>query len=250
MSDRTEKKAGALHSELRIELHTQYAINTWIGRPASDGKPSLIGMPLFFKLISRINRDSLADNPWADAALLEVETLLETASQQLQKWLDDIDALIAMLPANASISEATSAAPLNIGVHSHTPLGYRSVYLLVGFDQLILRVFQAHHYGLMSLKERKAWLHRGSHQIRRIFSVALRYRSHPVTRQDIASNNDVARQAIEQFGEVGRAVLLGTRRSRFSPPVSAESIKLLKAASRRQSRKEKAAKQEVHNDQQ
>ncbi|WP_276606705.1 AcaB family transcriptional regulator [Escherichia sp. E4385] len=62
MSDKTEKKAGALHSELRIELHTQYAINTWSGRPASDGKPSLIGMPLFFKLISRINRDSLADN--------------------------------------------------------------------------------------------------------------------------------------------------------------------------------------------
>ncbi|HGL4481284.1 TPA: AcaB family transcriptional regulator [Klebsiella oxytoca] len=97
MSDKTEKKAGALHSELRIELHTQYAINTWSGRSASDGKPSLIGMPLFFRLISRISRDSLADNPWADAALVEVETLLETASQQLQKWLNDIDALMAML---------------------------------------------------------------------------------------------------------------------------------------------------------
>jgi len=187
MSDKTDKKAGALHSELRIELHTQYAINTWSGRPASDGKPSLIGMPLFFRLISRINRDSLADNPWADVALVEVETLLETASQQLQKWLNEIDALMAMLPANASVSGVTSTAPLNIGVHSHTPLGYRCVYLLVGFDQLILRVFQAHHYGLMSLKERKAWLHRGSHQIRRIFSVALRYRSHPVTRQDIGT---------------------------------------------------------------
>ncbi|WP_279156735.1 AcaB family transcriptional regulator [Obesumbacterium proteus] len=61
---------------MRIELHTQYTINTWNGRPASDGKPSLIGMPLFFKLISQINRDSLADT-----ALLEVESLLETASQ-------------------------------------------------------------------------------------------------------------------------------------------------------------------------
>jgi integrating conjugative element protein (TIGR03761 family) len=140
MSDKTEKKAGALHSELRIELHTQYAINTWSGRPVSTGKPSLIGMPLFFRLISRINRDSLADNPWADAALVEVETLLETASQQLQKWLNDIDALMVMLPANASVSGVTSTAPLNIGVHSHTPLGYRCVYLLVGFDQLILRV--------------------------------------------------------------------------------------------------------------
>lgn len=57
MSNKTEKKAGSLHSELRIELHTQYAINTWNGRPASEGKPSLIGMPLFFRLISRINRD-------------------------------------------------------------------------------------------------------------------------------------------------------------------------------------------------
>ncbi|WP_423271214.1 PFL_4669 family integrating conjugative element protein [Escherichia coli] len=247
MSDKTEKKAGALHSELRIELHTQYAINTWSGRPASERKPSLIGMPLFFRLISRISRDSLADNPWADATLLEVETLLDTASQQLQHWLNDIDALMAMLPANASVSRVTSTAPLNIGVHSHTPLGYRCVYILVGFDQLILRVFQAHHYGLMSLKERKAWLHRGSHQIRRIFSVALRYRSHPVTRQDIASNNDIARQAIEQSGALGNAILLGTKRSRFSPPVSDESIKLLKAAFKRRSRQDKAAKREVQD---
>lgn len=230
MSDKTEKKAGVLHSELRIELHTQYAINTWSGRPASDGKPSLIGMPLFFRLISRINRDSLADNPWADAALLKVETLLETASQQLQHWLNEIDALMSMLPANISLSGVTSTAPLNIGVHSHTPLGYRCVYLLVGFDQLILRVFQAHHYGLMSLKERKAWLHRGSHQIRRIFSVALRYHSVPVTRQDLAAKNDVARQATERLGELDKAVLLGSRRSRFSPPVNAESLRLLNAA--------------------
>lgn len=74
------------------------------------------------------------------------------------------------------------------------------------------------------------------------------YRSHPVTRQDIASNNDVARQAIEQFGELDRTILLGIRRSRFSPPVSAESIKALKTAFKRQSRKEKAAKQEVQDD--
>lgn len=250
MSDKTEIKVGALYSSLHIELHTQYAINTWSGRPAAESKPSLIGMPLFFRLISRINRDSLVDNPWADATLLEIEALLESSSQQFQKWLSDIDALMSMLPIGISVSGATSTAPMNIGVHSHTPLGYRCVYLLVGFDQLILRVFQAHHYGLMSLKERKAWLHRGSHQIRKIFSVALRYRSKPVTRQDIASNNDVARQAIEQFGEVDRAILLGTRRSRFSPPVSAESIKLLKAAFKRQSRQGKAVNQEVQDDQQ
>ncbi|WP_115933995.1 PFL_4669 family integrating conjugative element protein [Escherichia coli] len=185
MSDKTEKKVGALHSE----PHTQYAINTWSGRPVSEGKPSLIGMPLFFQLISRINRDSLADNPWADTAQVEVETLLETASQQHQKCLNDIDALMAMLPADAFVSGVTSTALLNIGVHSHTPQGYCCVYLLVGFDQLISRVFQAHHYGLMSQKERNAWLHRGNHQIRHIFSVALHYRSHPVTRQDLASDN-------------------------------------------------------------
>lgn len=40
MSGKTQKKAGALHSELRIELHTQYAINTWSGISVSDGKPS------------------------------------------------------------------------------------------------------------------------------------------------------------------------------------------------------------------
>ncbi|VUS22584.1 AcaB family transcriptional regulator [Klebsiella spallanzanii] len=67
---------------------------------------------------------------------------------------------------------------------------------------------------------------------------------------NLMPDNDIARQAIEQFGELDRAILLGTRRSRFSPPVSAESIKALKASFKRQSRKEKAAKQEVQDDQQ
>ncbi|PLR35117.1 TIGR03761 family integrating conjugative element protein [Chimaeribacter californicus] len=225
------KKAGALHSELRIELHTQYAINTWTGRPASEGKPSLIGMPLFFRLISKINRDSLADNPYADAALLAIEAMLDSAAQQFQGWLDEINGLLAsQFPGPVSVSSVASTAPLDIAVHSHTPLGYRCVYLLVGFDQLILRVFQAHHYGLMSLKTRKEWLHRGSHQIRRIFTAALRYRSFPVTRLDIAGDTEIAHQAAAHFGELETAVLLGTRRSRFSPPANPESLKLLSKA--------------------
>lgn len=250
MTDKKEMKVGALHSELYIELQTQYAINIWNGRQASHGKHSLIGMPLFFRLMSQIYRDSLADNPWADAALVEAESLIDITNQQLQKWQRDLEEIMFMLPDNAFCTEGYSTSPLKIGVHSHTQLGYRSAYLLVASDQIIVTIFQVHHYGLISLKERKAWLHRVSHQIRCIFSIAQRYRSLPVTRQDIASNNANAQQAIKQLGKLDRAILLGTRRSRYSPSVNVESIRLLKSAFKSLSHQEEATKQAGPDDQQ
>ena len=230
MTDKPNHVPGALRANCTIELHSQYAINTWTGRPASPGKSSLIGIPSFFGLLARINRDSLADNPWADAALLAIEKQLVAGSQQMQRWLDEINELIvSQIPSAVKMSLAASNSPSTITVHSQTPLGYRCVYLLVGFDQLILRVFQASHYGLISLQTRKQWLSRGSNQIRRVLMIALRYKSVPVTRRDIALGNDAACHAIALLGNVSKEILLGEERCSFSAPVDAESIQVLRA---------------------
>lgn len=244
MTDNAEKKdgkkVGALHSELRIDLHTFYAISTWEGRGKSARKGKIIGMPQFFRLVSSINMDSLADNPYADAVMHQLETLIDEAHKNIQRLLDEANSLIAALPSGISLSSVVSSSPLNIGVHSHTPVGYRCVYLLVGFDQLALRLFQAHHYGFMSLKRRNKLLQEGGYQIRRIFTVAMDYRSFPVSRKVFVTQSEEIHQAQQYFGELDELVLFGKKRSRFSPPVNAESLRLLNKRLRHKSRDNKA----------
>lgn len=231
MTDNAEKKdskkVGVLHSELRIDLHTFYAISTWEGRGKSVRKGKIIGMPQFFRLVSNINKDSLADNPYADTVMYQLEKLIDDAHLNIQKLLTEADCHMSQQFPGITLSNTVSSAPLNIGVHSHTPLGYRCVYLLIGFDQLALKLFQAHHYGFISRQHRDHQLHQGGYQIRKIFSAAQHYRSFPVSRNMFATESEEFHQAQQYFGDVDREVLLGKKRSRFSPPVNAENLRLL-----------------------
>lgn len=235
------RKAGALRSALSIALNTDYAINLWQGRPPEktgekEGKnkerrQSLIfSMPAFIQKAGRINADSFNDNPYADQKMLELETLLQSASVRMNAELVALKESMSMLPPQATISEINCASPLNIGVFSRTPLGYRCVWLLVGFDQLAMQAFQAAHYGFISRQELHRSLRQGGYLIRQIYGAAQKYRFVQVNRHDFALQNAQYHQAIKNAGEIDEAILLGKKRSSFSPPVSKESIELLLAA--------------------
>ncbi|HBR4626732.1 TPA: TIGR03761 family integrating conjugative element protein [Klebsiella pneumoniae] len=215
---------GALRSELRIELHTRYAISLWQGRRSSEGKSAIMGMPRFFQLAGRINQDSLTDNPWADATMLHLEKLIGASHQQMQTLLDEVDALFADMPGSVKLTDCIAETALNVAVHSHTPIGYRCVYLLVGFDQLALRVFQAHFFGLISTQTKQQYLSSAGYAIRRIYGAAQRYRSVAVTRADVLANNDTAQQAIAALGEVSASVVSGQARSGFSPALNSPAL--------------------------
>lgn len=68
--------------------------------------------------------------------------------------VDEQDVTLKAIHARISLTDVSSVSPLNISVSSRTPLGYRCVWLLIGYDQLATKVFQASHYGLISGKER------------------------------------------------------------------------------------------------
>ena len=156
MADNTEKKAGkrtgALHSDLKIELHTHYATGLWQGRRAEKAdkgakeKPAIMGMPLFLHLASRINQDSLKNNPWADAAMLALEEKIGDAGEKMSQLIASLDKAMQVLPPGVSVSDVVVREPLDIRVDSNTPLGYRYVYLLIGFDQFAKKVQQAFHF--------------------------------------------------------------------------------------------------------
>src|SRR5438105_4575703 len=141
-----KNRAGALQSELHIELHTNYAIGLWEGRKAEKrddgkkGKQPIMGMPQFLHRATQINRDSMLNEPWADMAMLNLEEKIEYASQQMNELIATLDKQMSFVPSGVSITDAQAAETLDLTVFSGTPLGYRCVFLLMGFDQYAKRV--------------------------------------------------------------------------------------------------------------
>ncbi|MCG6490228.1 TIGR03761 family integrating conjugative element protein [Vibrio parahaemolyticus] len=177
MTDSTKNSAGTLTGGFHIELYTHYAAGIWNGRPGAGTKKKLIGVPPFLVLISRIHNDALTGNLAAGFVLSALEEKLLSAGHVFQQWQHELSMMIAGLPVNIIVSDVVSAQPLTVAVHCLNPLGYRFACLLAEFDQLALRILQAYHNGLISMKEKKARLHYCSHQIRSIFAVVLQY--HP-----------------------------------------------------------------------
>ncbi|EHD3318827.1 TIGR03761 family integrating conjugative element protein [Salmonella enterica subsp. enterica serovar Emek] len=238
-SDETEKKSelrsGALRSSLAVELHTRYAILLWEGQYTKtrekDGRKvshrRIMGMPYFLRLVNRINEDSLKDDPFADEKMYLLEQEFNRGTGRLEKLVTELDNILKNVPARISLSEALSVSPVNISVFSRTPVGYRCVWLLVGFDQLALKAFQASHYGLISHARRDEYLRMGAQSIHRAYGLVLGYRSSGITRRDILQNRSAL---TEQMASLDEDILLGKKRSSFSPPVSKESIALLRSA--------------------
>lgn len=225
-------RAGALKSTLTVELHTLYAIRLWEGRrsknadPETSGKrrPDIYSMPRFILRAGQINEASGEDNPYADVAMVALEETLNKGTQLLQQAVAELDKTLANIPAQISLSDVASVSPLNIGVFSRTPVGYRCVFLLVGYDQLAMKAFQAWHYGLISRSQRDTLLDRGGHWIRSVYGVVQHYRPVNVTRDDIRLETPAGKDAITRFGMPDEDIMSGASRSAFSPPLNKTSV--------------------------
>ncbi|EOV0292000.1 PFL_4669 family integrating conjugative element protein, partial [Salmonella enterica] len=188
----------------------------------------IIGMPFFLHLVGVINRDSYRDNPFADQTMFLLEEEFRRGMEAINGLIKKLDSILHDIPARISLTEVLSVSPVNISVFSRTPVGYRCVWLLIGFDQLALKAFQACHYGLISRSQRDDFLNQGSRFIRRAYGRALSYRSFPVTRRDVYEKTVGSLDAVKHFGHIDPAIMLGEKRSAFSPPVNRRSIDALK----------------------
>ncbi len=219
-------KAGGLTSSLKIEIHSNYAIRLWEGRQQSQSKAgekkvrhAIMSMPQAIKRSGVIYQDSIEDNPWADEAMYKVEMLLNAAGEHIQRRVEELEVILKSVPPAVSFSDIVSTSPLNIGVFSRSPLGYRCVWALVGYDQMALKAFQAAHYGLISRSQRDELLSHGAHLIRKVYGVLRLYRTVKVSRSDIAAQTHASLQAKEKLGSPDPEIFSGKKRSSFSPPL-------------------------------
>lgn len=154
--------------------------------------------------------------------MLHLEKLIGASHQQMQTLLDEVDALFADMPG-PPLTDCIAETPLNVAVHSHTPIGYRCVYLLVDSISWPCGCFRR-IFGLISTQTKQQYLSSAGYAIRRIYGAAQRYRSVAVTRADVLANNDTAQQAIAALGEVSASVVSGQARSGFSPALNSPAL--------------------------
>lgn len=226
--DQKDIRAGALQSSLSILLHTHYAIRLWEGRlpgQKAGNVPRIMSMPQAIKRAGGIYRDSLADNPYADEAMWKVENAINAASEKVHALIGWLEQVLCAVPANITMTDVVSRSPLNIGVYSSSPLGYRCVWLLVGYDQMALKAFQASHFGLISRQKRDELLSHGGYLIRKIYGILRGYYAIPVTRQDLEEKTPAGEQAMARLGLPDAEIMNGQLRSSFSPPLKKKKNK-------------------------
>ncbi|MCH5049197.1 PFL_4669 family integrating conjugative element protein [Pectobacterium aquaticum] len=225
-----ESRSGALKSSLTLDLHTHYAIRLWDGRrkeqtataDVNSQRPPrhIFSMPQVISRAGQAYQASVADNPYADALLVKLEDAIEISTDKVQQVVHEISEILKSIPVSITLTDVVSVSPLNIGVYSSSPLGYRCVWLLVGYDQLAMKVFQAFHYGLISRATRDQYLDKGGYAIRQIYSIVQNYRAVAVTRNDILTKTPAGLKAIELYGEPDADIMSGKVRSSFSARLS------------------------------
>lgn len=224
--ERQTLRAGPLKSTLTLKIHTGYAIRLWEGRSVQHVRDSgkerkwmIPSLPMFISRAGQITDDALRGNLYAEMWLYQIECALEKGTKVVQELLSDAERQSEQLPENAVISDISSTSPVDLEIFSKSPIGYKCVWLLVGVDQLAMRVLQCEHYGFISRQQRDKLLKLAGYQVRHITGMATNYRQFAITRNNLNLSSELYQQAARVLGELDPDIISGKKRSSFLSPL-------------------------------
>lgn len=223
MADNYRLNIGSLRSDVQLTLHTHHAARIWLGRPKNELKHGIIGLAGFCAIINRLSRGASQDDPYSDWWMVQLEDKVNESDLALRAIDQRLDDVMANLPPAISISNNLSIQPVSLPLFIANPLGFKAVYLLTAYDEIVRRILLAQHVGLIGRREMERWIDEGAAVLRKLFGLAQLYKFSGACRDDFAANNaraDAARQMYERYGEIPQDILEGTRRSTFAPPIT------------------------------
>jgi integrating conjugative element protein (TIGR03761 family) len=212
---------GPLRSTITIELHTHLATRTWTGRQPDPAEKihGIIGLPRFLNIMNIIRLDAMADNPYADLWMLNIEERLLSAREEMNALIDSMKTIFSQLPEMMTVESCTSIQPARFPIFASSQLGFIAVYLLTDFDELMRKALLAQHMALINRVEMNDLRQKGGNLIRSILVLAQKYRRIPATRQDIREGNARSLAAKELAGPIPEDIFNGTRRAAYAPPL-------------------------------
>lgn len=210
---------GSLRSTMSLTLHTHHASRIWHGRVAAEGRPGIVGLNGFIAAMNKMKRGAEQDDPYSDWWMLRIEEKLAQTRDTLQLLREQVEQVLTDIPPALTLGENLNVQPVKLPLFVNAQLGFMAVYLLADYDDLARKLILAHHTALIDRGTLERWLNDGAHALRSLFSLAQQYRFSGCTRDDFATKNAAARTALEKYGELPQAVLEGTQRSRYAPPI-------------------------------
>lgn len=206
---------GVLRGDVTLTFHTQVALNTFNGRRATDdGMRSVPGLYRFASYLDQIAIGVAADDPYADAALVSIEGLMDQAEKKLA---DRIAHFQSRLKSNTrmSIELPSSVAPHTVTLKLRSPYAHWAARLIGQFDELTTVALSAHHVGMINQDAFKKAIHEGGHLIRRTFHAAGQYRFSGVSRVDFEQQTGRVKEVVTERGDVPAEILDRTVSPRF-----------------------------------
>lgn len=191
-----------------ISLHTRIAVDLFHGRR---------GFTWFAANLNKLWGLSLQDDPYADYRLILIEEQLPLIRQYLSEKAEDVDVKLGAL-ADAGIETLShqSVRPVVVPVAFRATQAAVAVLLLATLDQLTQKALMARHFGLMTGADWDGCVGTSAAAVRDLFALS-EQRASGASRDDFASKNARAREAVERLGTIPDEIVEGTRRPTMGP---------------------------------
>lgn len=208
-------RPGWVRTKAEIVLHTNIAHRLFYGRRRNDKEKikAIIGLVRFSINVNNIFECASHDDPWADAVLVDIEKRFSATNKLVKENTEVLDQLLdGMEGLRICINESVS--PVTLPVEFRTVYGFMGARLLGQFDNLVRQGLVARHVGLIFKDDWGKLVMEAGKKIRDLFFLSTRYRYTGVTRNDVATNNEIARRALEKNGKLSQNILEGAHEFR------------------------------------
>lgn len=200
------KRPGKLRGIINTKFHTGEAYALIDGRGPSNGKSVIIGLKGFARKSTLILDSSERGDPFADSALIQIESKLDEVEQQMRDRGAELRDLSEQRLDPGVTPEHTVAFETRTWsvepVEEEFVLGHyssRGLVCLVQYDQLVLLAKGLLHHQVISRDECRQTVDTAGNWMRGLFAIGDSYQFTGVTRTDLQAKNRVAREAVESL---------------------------------------------------
>ncbi len=211
--------SGKIRSEktTTVKLSTYSAIRLYHGRPKSNNKSGIMGVPGFSSHMSSIEQAIRNDDPYADHHFMIIEKAIDDLRVDFENTYTEIDDFVKKNTKGMDLKKSVSTDPSIAPVKLASRMGYKLLFQVMKADETVLKVLQANHIGLLSNEKKFKTIAHIERAVRSVVHLVFSYKFTGVTRDDIAANNQKAIKARGLMGELEQEILKGEKRSAEAP---------------------------------
>lgn len=205
---RTFTQPGPIISTATLQLHTRIAVDLFHGHR---------GFTWFAANLNKLWDLSLQDDPYADYRLILIEEQLPLVAQYLVNKMEEVEACLGAL-SGAGIQPVShqSIRPVKVPLAFRTTQAAAAVLQLAALDRLTQKVLMAKHFGLLTESDWQASVGACANAMRDLFAIS-EHQATGASRDDFASKNRRAQEALERLGEMPAEIMEGVKRPSMGP---------------------------------